>query len=223
MKTNRRRCSSQQKPLTRPETLRAIPAWQRERAHRLHRKFTRVEQAMQRGQSLDKALYQFHWFWRGQRYRSDHTKRVRFSMAGLRRLFYHWKSNGRTPDALRLNYRGLPPSVPAPVLCRFVDFSAALQFPHMKTAWREFARRKGAFGRGRRGSKPVVVTYRQLQSLFSGKKFAALQSGQRAIARAENHLAELRWQYTAEIQQRLPARPRRRRSSQTVSLDSSAL
>lgn len=203
--------------------MRPVPKWQRERGDRLHRKFLSVEARQAQGVSFKKATRWFVWYWRDRFYQSDRNKQARFALVTLRRLYLQWRKGGRTPAALRLNYRALAPSVPAPVLCRFVDFSATLQFPHMKIAWQEFARRKGAFGRGRRGSNPVAVTYGQLQYFFNGKKFAALQSAQRAVERAENHLAELRWQYTAEIRQRLPDRPRRiRRDRMELSQGSAA-
>lgn len=199
-------------------------AWQRERGQRLHRKFLSVEKAIAAGKTFKQATKMFVWFWRGKGYRCDRSRQARFSLGSLRHLFRQWRLNGRTPLALRLKYRGLVPSVPVKLLERFVDFSAALQFRHMKDAWQAFIKRGGRFGPGRGSNQPATVTYGQLQYFFTGKKFARLQSAQRAIKRAEKHKANLRWQYTAEIRERLPARPRRvRRTAATVSLDSSAL
>ena len=81
-----------------------------------------------------------------------------------------------------------------------------------------------AFGRGARLSKAFPVTYGQLQYFFPGKKFRRLQAAQRDAATAQDCLDSLRWEYAAEIQARLPARPRqRRRTSLEASLASSVL
>ncbi len=209
---NRRRDSSQSK------------AWQSERARRLHLKFVSVEKAMAAGKTFKQATKSFVWYWRGRSYRCDRSRLARFAPGTLRSLFDKWKREGRTPLALRLKYRGLIPAMPVNLLVRFIDFGAALQFSHMKDAWQAFRARNGRFGPGRCSDKAVEVTYGQLQYFFTGKKFARLQSGQRAIERAEKHLADLRWQYTNEIRERLPAKPRRiRRTAATVSLDCSAL
>ncbi len=185
-------------------------AWQTERANRLHRKFLSVDEAIARGQTFKQAVRHFQWFWRNRTYRSDHARKVHFGFGTLRRLWLQWRKGGRTPEALRLKYRGLPPSVPADVLCRFVEFCCCHQFRHMKFAWAEFTRRKGWIGRGRHGNAPVKVSYGQLQYYLTGKKFAKLQSAQHAITRAETHLDNLRVEYIAAIRARVPASPRRR-------------
>jgi hypothetical protein len=90
-------------PLTRAE-FKKLPPWQRERSSRLHRQFKRVETARERGNTVNEALRPFYYYWRGESYRSNPAKRVRFSMATLSRLYYRWRNNGRTPTAIALRY-----------------------------------------------------------------------------------------------------------------------
>jgi hypothetical protein len=102
------------------------PDWQRERAARLHRQFTRAHAAMARGCSLNDALRQFCNYWAGEAYRTDRSRRVQFSRSTLRRLFYHWRANGRTPAALALQFAGARVRHPAAVdLRRFMRCLAA--------------------------------------------------------------------------------------------------
>lgn len=187
-----------------------ISRWQAERANRLHRKFLTVDAAIARGLTFKQAVRHFKWFWRDRSYRADRNRKVRFGFGTLRRLWLQWHKGGRTPESLRLKYRGLRPAVPAQLLCNFVEFCCVHQFPHMKLAWAEFTARKGWIGRGRQSTVPLKVTYGQLQYYFSGKKFARLQSAGRAIKRAEAHQDKLRTEYLAEIRARVPATPRRR-------------
>ena len=94
MKPNRRRVS--------PQT---NSGWQIERSNRLHRQFRRVEAARLTGKSVKSALVQFCWYWRGERYRSNSRVKVQFSLPRVRTLFYQWRANGRTPEAIALKYR----------------------------------------------------------------------------------------------------------------------
>ncbi|NOS68659.1 MAG: hypothetical protein HOP33_01845 [Verrucomicrobia bacterium] len=104
MNPNRRRCSSSNSnPLTRSEFLRLSP-WNRERATRLHRQFIRVEQARKKGKSVTESFRPFAFYWRGEFFRRDSSKRVRFSISTLRRCFYTWLTGGRTPEAIALRY-----------------------------------------------------------------------------------------------------------------------
>lgn len=217
------RRNSPQHPTPGFESSRPIPAWQIERANRLHRKFISVENSLAAGKTFKQATKMFVWYWRGRSYRCDRSRLARFSLVSLHHLFLKWKREGRTPSALRLKFRGLAPSVPAGLLVGFVEFACRVQFPHMREAWQSFNQRR----RARRGWHPrpaPEVSYGKLQYFFTGKKFARLQSAQRGITRANRHLAELRLQYIAEIQQRLPSCPRRpRRTAEAISLESSGL
>lgn len=221
MNTDRRRCSnSNLKPGQKPE----LPAWQLERANRLHRQFKRAETALQRGKSLNAALYQFQYFWRGENYRSDYTKPVRFSLQTLRRLFYHWRKNGCVPAALRLRFTANRPTIPAPVLLRFLAFVAATSWPSMKAAWSAFSNKPGAFARGRKaGKRRVQFSYGTVCRHFPVANFRAIQAQLIARDNAIMELARLRAQFTAEVR-RLPDRPQRtRRNRAEISLEASAL
>lgn len=114
MKPNRRRVSSQ-----------SNSGWQNERAARLHRQFQRVEVARLKGKSVKAALSQFCWYWRGERYRSNPRITVQFSLPRVRTLFYQWRANGRTPEAIALHYRpGNRRIITRREIARFVGITA---------------------------------------------------------------------------------------------------
>lgn len=139
-------------------------------------------------------------------------RRCRLSTPSLWRLFRVWKRGGQTPEALRRRpNKGLVSSLPAPMLCRFVQFCATLRRPSLKAALADFMKRGGVFGSGRRGKKRLRITYGMVQFYFSGANFRQLQSAQEAIEAARRELAALRLRFEAEIRQRLPDVPRRRR------------
>lgn len=210
MTTNRRRASNHNARQKHPITGRNLSAVEIERADRLQRKFRSAEKALAAGRSLKEVFKQFSWYWRNRTYHCDSTRKVGFGYSTLVTHYYKWIMGGRKKESLLRRWSGLYPRVPAAVLCNFVEFCCHNQFPHMKFAWAEFARRNGWIGRGRRSNAPVKVSYGQLQYYFSGKKFAKLQSAQRAITRAQDHQANLLLEYTGDIRQRVPVRPRRR-------------
>lgn len=91
----------------------------------MHRQFKRVEAARRKGKSVKKALVHFCWYWRGERYRSNPRIKVQFSVQRLRTLFYQWRNNGRTPQALALHYRPARRVVKRTEIARFVRHAAA--------------------------------------------------------------------------------------------------
>lgn len=78
--------------------------WKKEDANRLHRKFITLEAKRKTGKSVNELLTWFSWFWKGKAYRSATNIRVRYSIPTLRRRYYIWRNNGRTPQALALKY-----------------------------------------------------------------------------------------------------------------------
>src|ERR1022692_4165016 len=83
----------------------ALPAWQRERAAKLHRICLCVNGRIARGQRLLKVIGWFAWDHRDKTYRADSTRRFRISKSTLLRLFHLWRRSGKQPDAFRLGYR----------------------------------------------------------------------------------------------------------------------
>ncbi len=200
-----------------------LPAWQVERERRLHRQFLRVKAAESKGKSIRAALKQFAWYWRGETYRRDPAKRCAFGMQTLCRLYRVWRRGGEVPPALRLRYKGLVSSVPAPLACRFADFVARLQFPSMKVAWCAFSARNGWL-HGRQGARPLKLTYAQIKYAFPAAWFRQLQAQLKARERAQRTLDDLRFEFTAEIRARLQDHPHgRRRTGDELSRLSSEL
>jgi hypothetical protein len=203
------RCSSLNQ-ICRPaarSTMKSLPAWQRE--NRLHRQFRRVNAARAKGKSIQAALKQFAWYWDGESYRSDPTKRCAFGMQTLCRLYQEWRRGGEVASALRVRFKGMKLSVPAPLLCRFVEFCSRLRFPSLAHAWAEFSRRDGCFERSVARGNLLPITYGKLVYAFNGAKFRQLQADQRAIETAQRNLALHRLQYIAQLRERLPDAPRR--------------
>jgi hypothetical protein len=161
---------------------RTIPAWQVERANRLHRKFKRCESAMQRGKSLNSCFRYFAWYWSGEHYRSDPSKLVRFSRGSLRRLFYQWRKHGCTPECLYLRFSAGRRALSVSALLAFVEFCTANQFPSLQLALKGF--RKTHAG-------PLAhFSYRSVYRYFPGYRFrriqAALRAGDRDYKRASD-------------------------------------
>ena len=181
--------------------LRPLPEWQTERANRLHRQFKRVEVALQAGKSVSDALRQFEWYWRGEHYRTDARRRVRFSLSTLRRLFYRWRKGGRLPAALALNFARLQPYVSAPVMVRLVNICTSRRWPSLLAAWNAS------------GLERQPITYGQAVRYFSAAHFRELQTQLATIESAPRELKRLVNHHTQHLRRRLPARIRRQRKA----------
>ena len=78
-----------------------IPAWQRERASRLHSAFKGVARRVARGATLRKAIrpvIRRFSIPRPMKSRSDHS--LRFGRSSVYRLWYVWKRGGRNSASL---------------------------------------------------------------------------------------------------------------------------
>jgi len=197
--------------------------WEIERATRLHRLFTRVEFIRELGISVNDGLRKFAWFWRGRTFRSDPSKRVPFSRQTLRALFYKWRRGGRVPSALYHRWHQSSPKVPAPLVCRFIEFAARNSFPGLRAAWREFS----DFRLRRQRNSPKIgdeFSYGQMLRCFSAADFRALQTLRATQERAHVELNRLRLGLIAAVRRQLPDRPvRRRRTPAEISLEASEL
>ena len=90
--------------------------------------------------------------------------------------------------------------MPAPLLVRFVDFVAARSFRSLSAAWQSFA------------SQPINqrtagrYSLAQVKYSFPVSEFRALQAELATIQAAQGRLAQLRLQFTGQIQAACPAR-----------------
>jgi len=189
-----------------------LPKWQVERAQCLHGIFFRIKAQVQRGARLHKLARRRAAYHNARPFKSAPDRRLALTPGTLLRLYRAWLRAGEIPSALYLRYGMRRSSIPAPVLCRLVDFSAQCRWPDMQTAWRAFQKRHGSFGRGRRSRmRRLPISYGQLCYFFSGRQFQALQTRLLAITEAQTELNRLRLQIQATIRRRLPDRPSRPR------------
>ncbi len=80
-------------------------SWQNERAWRLHKAFARVEARILQGEKLAHVLPRLARRWsRPRAYRSEPSRKLQYSHGSIVRLFYQWRTGGRTPGALVLRY-----------------------------------------------------------------------------------------------------------------------
>ena len=193
------------------QTTSQIPAWQAERERKLHRACLSVQAAIQRGEQKVRFIRRVARRYNNRNFRSDPARRMALTAGTLLRLFRVWQKNGEVPSAFRLNYAKRSPAITAPVMIRFIEFSARQQFPSMKSAWQKFSARGGNFGCGRRSNKPFKISYGMARYYFPAAKFHKLQEQLEKIDQAQDTLAWLRLDFQAEIITLLPERAPRRR------------
>lgn len=225
MKTANRRRSSTFQVRPSPETP-ALSPWRIEFEQSLHRVCTGLKRGVEQGKPLRRLIARAAKRWDKKPFRFDPSRKFQLSRATLNRLFNQWRRGGGVPSALRHRYHPAGPSVPAPVLVRFVAFVAGRPWPSLKAAWKEFASHPGAYyARGRKpAARRLPFTYGQVNRYFSGANFRALQTQLAARTRAEQELARLRVEITAGIRRRVPDHPqRKRRAGSELSLLSAQL
>ena len=142
--------------------------------------------------------------------KSDPARRLRLTPPTLRRHFKSWNRNGQTPAALILKYRARPPYIPRPLLIRFVEFCAGKRLPSVKVAWQKFSARKQNARQGQ------GISYGQACYSFSAADFYLMQKQLKVIEAAQTKLAQLRFIAIADITERLPERPPRRRGKREL-------
>lgn len=201
----------------------SVVTWKGERENILQSICKSIARQVSHGEKVRPLIHRAASRWNGKPFRCDPKRKLVLSAARLLNLYYHWKRSAELPSAFRFRYVGTAPTVPAAVLCRFIEFCAAMRWPSMKAAWTAFARRKGSFRNGQRKSR-VRFTYQQALRYFPASKFRALQTQLVARANAEIELGRLRLQYCFKIRECHPDRPRRVRcSGSELSLGSAAL
>ena len=188
----------------------SIPAWQTERARKLHRACQSLQAAIARGETKSKALRRVARNFNGRKFKSDPARHMTLSAGSLRRLFKVWQRGGEVPSALIIQYRPRRPAIPAPLLVRFTEFCSSTRHPQMLAAWQKFSARGGSFGRGRHAHKPLKISSGQVRYHFPVAGFYLMQSKLKAIATAQTELAATRLKIIADIRRRLPARAARK-------------
>jgi len=193
-----------------------IPAWQIERANKLHRACRSVQTRINHGERTRRAFRRVAKYHNGRAFKCDPKRHLSLSEQTLRRAFTRWKHGGEVAAALTLQYRPRRPAIPAPVLVRFADFCASFRLPSMKVAWDKFSTRGGSFGLGRHARNPLKISYGLLRYHFPAPDFYLMQAQQQAIQAAQTNLAQLRLKVIADIRSRLPERPPRRRGKKEL-------
>lgn len=168
--------------------------WQTERANRLHRKFLSLERALARGARFNDSVKGFVWFWRKRCYRNEPGRRVHFARGTIYSLFKKWRDGGRTPAALRLNFRSGYQRAPQRMLLDFLKFCCSKpRSLSLLAAWNEFVRRARV--------KPPVG-YSAVLRYFNSVTFRAYQGELRKIANAQQSARRIRIQAEAKIRHR---------------------
>lgn len=206
------------------ENQKALPLHQRERVRQLHKLFVRVEPKLAAGATLAGVTKSFRWNNDGEPFRSDPSKRRRYRLATLHRLFQQWRRQGRVPSALLPRYRPVGPAVPLVTMQRFGKFYSRQLWPNVKVAWAEFSRRRHSGLPGRPRSKPRPISHGQVYYAFRGGWLAGLQARIRAVEAAQSELSEFQLRLDAMLRERLPHRPqRKRRTAADRSLEAACL
>jgi hypothetical protein len=188
-----------------------IPAWQAERASKLHRACRSVQTRISRGERKRKAFRRVSKYNNGRAFKCDPKHHLSLSEQTLRRAVARWKRGGEVPSAFHFRYQPRRTALTAPVLVRFAGFSASTPMPSVRAAWQKFSARGGSFGRGQRAGKPLKISYGQLCYHFPAAGFYLMQGELKVIQAAQTKLAQLRLRVVADIRRRLPDRlPRRR-------------
>jgi hypothetical protein len=154
--------------------------------------------------------------WRNRTYRSDPTRRARFSLGHLRVLYYQWRKGGCVPSANLHRWVVPAPSVDPRVVVRFIKFCTLEIFPSYKAAWDAFLSRPGHRSEER-------IRYKLMLRVFSRPNFCALQRDLMAERDAHTRLNRLHLEITTAVGRRFAYRPRRRRTATDLAMESAAL
>jgi len=188
-----------------PKITNQIPAWQVERANKLHRACCRVQKAIADGEQITRACRKVSRSYHRRALKSDPTRRLQLTPPTLRRHFKAWNRSGQKPLSLILKFRARPPYIPRQLMIRFAEFCANNRLPSVKTAWQKFSTRKQNALRTR------GISYGQVCYSFYASDFYLMQKQLKTIEAAKATLDQMRFKAIADITERLPERPPRRR------------
>ena len=185
--------------------------WEAERAQKLQYEFAKTRRAIAAGKPVGKSLRGLARRLNGRPCRCDPERRIKLSAATVRRLWDDWRRGGEVPAAFKLNFYRHPTALTAHVLVRFADYISASQHRSMRAAWQKFCARPGAFGHSRRKGNLRGVSYDMLCHTFHAANFYLIQQHLKTIQTAQINLARARLAVIADLRNRLPDRPTRRR------------
>ena len=193
-----------------PSRAPSFSKWQTEREALLQTLCESIAAAKMLGKPVRRSARRFSRRWNGRAYKADPPRKLALSEGTLLRNFYHWRKNGCLPSAFRLHYQPSPPSIPAPILCRFVEFCSATRLPNVTAAVRAF---NASCRNPRRGSRKKLfapLTVAKVRRYFKAEKFQALQECLCEISDVETRLGSLRLAFITEFKTRWPVRPKRK-------------
>lgn len=182
----------------------SIPAWQIERAAKLQRACLCIKGAIQRGEKIRKAIRRTSRRYHGRPFKAGLKHRMALTPATLRRLYDAWQQAGEKPSAFRLGYSARPPYLPRKLMLRFAAYCAANRLPSVRVAWLKFSSRP-------QNGRAQEFTYGQVTYSFTAANFYRMQEQLRLIEQAQAELDRIRLLAGAEITDRLPLNPPRRR------------
>jgi hypothetical protein len=164
--------------------------WQSERARRLHRLFSRIEAD---GAPVARTLRNFCSYWHGKIYRTDPARRTRLGYSTVRRLYYLWLRDGRSPQAVALHFHSGIRRIGEKFLAGFIRYASKPRgrlwlFP----VWREYV-----------AKHPAPVCYGTALRYFSAKQFKAIQTAYAQRDAANRQARRLRMDALALARQRL--------------------
>ena len=157
------------------QTTKQIPAWQAELANKLHRACVSVQTRLNHGERKRNAFLRVAKYHNGRSFKCDPKHRLSLSEQTLRRAFARWKRGGEVPSAFRFRYQPRRTALTAPILVRFVEYSASQQFPSMKFlhASKSIPARPDAWAIARQ-RHATLQTFVQLKGRRGGTKAAAM-------------------------------------------------
>jgi hypothetical protein len=136
------------------------------------------------------------------------------------RAWYRWVKAGELPGAFRPTT-----TIPLWVFLRFNELAHKIEFRNLRDAWEHLCRRGGWTGRGRPpGNRRMPATFAQFCFHYGAARFREAQARLKAVAAAQDALAEARFSTSADLLSRFPDRPKRhRRTRAELSLEGSQL
>jgi len=111
----------------------------------------------------------------------------------LLRLFRVWQKNGEVPSAFRLNYAKRSPAITAPVMIRFIEFSARQQFSVHEIRLAEVLGTRREFWMRAAFKQTVQNSYGMARYYFPAANFTNCKSSWKRLTRRKIHLPGSGW------------------------------
>lgn len=165
--------------------------WQSERVCRLLHILRGLDRRVLAGQSLIRSAARAARRWRGHHYKSRPGGTVQFSQKTLIRLFYLWRRNGRTAEALQLRYRPIVRRKVRPEdVVNLLQACASPEITSLRQAYRQLKTPMGSESAYRHNITPGQR--RLLSDLFTARRQASRANRQAQALLAKVDSAYLR-------------------------------